>query len=76
MRWHGFEPEALFIRCGSENAELAFLRLCPVDVLAEQLQGGVGVGDVIVGVRFRIDVQSVGELPVALETEALVVTFQ
>ena len=73
---HGFEAQTLFGGVGGEGSEFAFLRLRPFDVVLEHAQGFGGVGDVVVFVGVRVNVESHCQLTIALEPGTFVITFQ
>ena len=74
-RGHGLEPETLLVGRGGEDAELTLLSLCPVDVLLENLESFVRVGDVVVRVGV-VDLEGIGQLAIPLQSETFVVAFQ
>lgn len=71
---HRLETHIAAIRIGKDT-ELSLLRLCPLGVVAEELQREILIGDMVICV-IRIDVEGFSELAISFLSEALVVTFE
>lgn len=73
---HWLEAESLFFFVCCKDAEFAFLGLGEFGKFAEEVECCGGVGDMVVSVSSRIDVQRRGELSVALKLEAFVIAIE
>lgn len=74
--WHRFEAETLFVSIRGEDAEFTFLRLGPYGEFVVLLEGGGGVGDMVVLVGFGVNVKCECEFAVALEACTFVVALE
>lgn len=71
---HRLEAHVAAIRIG-KYTELSLLCLCPLRVVAEELQREILIGDMVICVIW-IDVEGFSELAISFLSEALVVTFE
>jgi hypothetical protein len=72
---HGFESQSPLRRIGGEDAKVLFLDSGPLHVVLVELEGLVGVRDVVVDVGSLVDVEGEGEFAVPLKAGALIVAF-
>ena len=72
---HRLEPETLLLGSGSKDSKLSLLHLRPTCILLEELEGGGRVGDMVVHVRFGIDIERLGQLLLTLEPKTLIIAL-
>jgi hypothetical protein len=63
---HRLISQSLLVGALGKDPELALLSLCPGKILLEKTKSRIRVGNVIVGVRGGINVESRGKTPVSL----------
>ena len=73
---HRLEPETLLLSSASKDSELSLQRLCPTCTLSEELESGDRVGDMVIHVRFGIDIERLGQLLVTLEPKTLIIALE
>lgn len=71
---HRFKAHIAAVRV-RKNTELTFLCLCPLGVVAEELERKVLVGDVVICVTW-VNIEGLGELAVAFLSETLFVALE